>query len=197
VTWVRGAAIRPVPAYAVVADRTLAGIERDLASEDEGERGEVDSAFQRFEATQPSLAAHMSDVLQKPIDETALALGYFLGLAVWLAFDRSFGTRLSAVTDEGLRATEAALTLEEELRATHTDEPLEIEDVVSIEQPSVLAFVNEHVEAALDPHGETGREVDVDDVHEVYRAILVLTLALSHAVVPERGSKTRGTELLA
>jgi len=200
VTWVRGAAIRPVPAYAVVPHSTLASVERGLARDEEAAQNELDLAFRRFEETQPNLANKMGDVLAKPIDEIALALGYFLSIAVWLAFDRAFPRRLALVTEDALEATEAALALEEELRASHADEPLELDDVVAMEQPGVLAFVNEHVDAALDPHGEreAGQEVDVEDVHLVYRAILVLTLALSHAVRPDSGSGSPGTnELLA
>jgi hypothetical protein len=206
VTWVRGAAIRPVPAYAVVAEATLAAVERELAGEDDGTGEAVDEAFRRFETTQPNLADKMGDVLAKPIDETALALGYFLSIAIWRAFEKTFGRRLARVTEDALRATEDALALEEELRASHADEPLELDDVVAMEQPGVLSFVNEHVEAALDPQsdpaptrdGAPPRDVDVDDVHAVYRAILVLTLALSHAVTPEGGTRdTKGCELLA
>jgi hypothetical protein len=224
VTWVRGAAIRPVPAYAVVPPATLASVERELARDEDKAQRDLDRAFRRFEATQPTLANRMGDILAKPIDETALALGYFLSIAIWLAFDRAFSGRLEEVTEDALHATEAALTLEEELRASHADEPLELDDVVAMEQPGVLAFVHEHVEAALDPQGpRRGRgregadagdlgdvdardavgggdtadeEVDVDDVHLVYRAILVLTLALSHAVVPKSGPRGT-TELLA
>ena len=191
-TWVRGAAIRPVPAYAVVPGATLAAVERELARDEDDARSALDLAFHRFEDTQPNLADKMGDVLAKPIDETALALGYFLSIAIWLAFERAFPDRLALVTEDAVRATEAALTLEEELRASHSDEPLELDDVVAMEQPGVLSFVNEHLEAALDPP----REVDVEDVHLVYRAILVLTLALSHAVSPEGGAR-KTTELLA
>ena len=66
--------------------------------------------------------------------------------------------------------------------------------------------MNEHVEAALEPrdgsghapgHGEgrEARDVDVDDVHAVYRSVLVMTLALSHAVSPASGARPR--EMLA
>jgi hypothetical protein len=208
VTWVRGAAIRPVPAYAVVPPTTLAAVERELARDEDDARSELDRAFYRFEETQPHLASKMGDVLAKPIDETALALGYFLSIAIWLAFERAFGERLERVTVDALDATEAALALEEELRASHADEPLELDDVVAMEQPGILAFVNEHVEAALDPErgmvgGSDGEvdddeesEIDVEDVHLVYRAILVLTLALSHAVAPKGGTRET-SELMA
>jgi hypothetical protein len=201
--WVRGAAIRPVPRFAVVERSTLDGIERELAEDSPRARGELDGAFSRFESTQPHLADSISQVLAKPLDETALALGYFLSIAVWLAFERTFGDqRLREVSADALEATSQAIALEEELRATNGAEPLDIDDVVSLEQPHVLAFVHEHVDAALEPaapEGQEGeiREVDVDDVHAVYRAIVLLTLCLSHAVLPVDGAWRGSRELMA
>ncbi len=199
--WVRGAAIRPVPRYARVDARALADIERDLADESPTARQELDGAFARFESTQPQLADAVSTVLSGPLDETALALGYFLSIAVFLAFERTFGAaRLREVSADALAATEAAIHLEEELRATHGDEPLDLDDVVSVEQPSVLAFVHEHVDAALEPSSEDGAEpaeVDVDDVHQVYRVVVLITLCLSHAVVPVDGAVRGRDELMA
>ncbi len=150
--WVRGAAIRPVPKYAIVDAAALEQIERGLADESPEARSELDGAFARFESTQPELSDAVSQVLSRPLDETALALGYFLSIAVWLAFERTFGpARLREVSRDALRATEEAIKLEEELRAAHGDEPFDLDDVVSIEQPNVLAFVHEHVDAALEP----------------------------------------------
>lgn len=201
--WVRGAAIRPVPRYAIVGARSLDQIERELADDSSRARDALDEAFARFESTQPNLADAISRLLSRPLDETALALGYFLSIAVWLAFERSFtGSRLREVSLDALKATEEAISLEEQLRAAHGDEPLDLDDVVSIEQPSVLAFVHGHVEAALDPcapraHERLGRDVEVDDVHAVYRAIVLLTLCLSHAVVPIDGASRGSVELMA
>ena len=212
--WVRGAAIRPVPRYAVVPASTLAAIERELADDSPRSRDELDGAFARFEATQPHLADAVSQVLSKPLDETALALGYFLSISIFLAFERTFGeSRLREVSADCLAATEHSIALEEELRAAHGDEPLDLDDVVSLEQPHVLAFVHEHVDAALEPGcaesveaaagggGEPApreaREVDVDDVHAVYRGIVLLTLCLSHAVVAVDGTVRGRDELMA
>jgi len=205
--WVRGAAIRPVPRYAVVASSTLDAIERDLADDSARSREELDGAFARFESSQPHLADTVSQALSQPLDETALALGYFLSISIFLAFEKTFGPpRLREVSADALAATEQAIALEEELRAAHGDEPLDLDDVVSIEQPHVLAFVHEHVDAALEPtagrvEGEAGsaepRDVDVDDVHGVYRAIVLLTLCLSHAVVPVDGAARGREELMA
>jgi hypothetical protein len=209
--WVRGAAIRPVPRYALVEAETLEAIERELADDSPESRGELDGAFVRFESTQPQLADAISQVLAKPLDDTALALGYFLSIAIWLAFERTFGdARLREVSQDAIDATAQAIKLEEELRAAHGDEPFDLDDVVSIEQPNVLAFVHEHVDAALDPalrvddepEGDEagaggGREVDVEDVHGVYRAIVLLTLCLSHAVLPVDGATRGSRELMA
>ncbi|HTB72645.1 MAG TPA: hypothetical protein VK762_05360 [Polyangiaceae bacterium] len=206
--WVRGAAIRPVPRYAVVDGATLEQIERELADDSPRARSELDGAFARFETTQPHLADAISHVLSKPLDDTALALGYFLSIAIWLAFERTFGeARLREVSEDAIDATAQAIKLEDELRAAKGDEPFDLDDVVSIEQPNVLAFVHEHVDAALDPglHADatgTGarseeREVDVDDVHSVYRAVVLLTLCLSHAVLPVDGATRGSRELMA
>ncbi|HEY3820931.1 MAG TPA: hypothetical protein VGL81_27395 [Polyangiaceae bacterium] len=205
--WVRGAAIRPVPRYAVVASSTLDAIERELADDSARSREELDGAFARFEASQPHLADTVSQALSQPLDETALALGYFLSISIFLAFERTFGEpRLREVSADALAATEQAIALEEELRAAHGDEPLDLDDVVSIEQPHVLAFVHDHVDAALDPKsgcvegeaaGVEAREVDVDDVHGVYRSIVLLTLCLSHAVLPVDGATRGRDELMA
>lgn len=193
--WVRGAAIRPVPPYAVVGRAILDDIEDELADGDLEARTELDDAFERFERTQPALAQRAADILARPLDDTALALGYFLTITVWLAFERAFGARLGEVSEEERAAADAALELEEQLRASNAHEPLELEDVMAIEQPGILAFINEHVEAALEPEDDDAHEVDVDDVHVIYRNVLVQTLALSHAVRSITGARPR--EMLA
>jgi hypothetical protein len=202
--WVRGAAIRPVPRYAVVDAGTLEQIERELAEDSSRATSELDAAFSRFESTQPQLADSLSQILSRPLDDTALALGYFLTIATWLAFERTFGaSRLREVSQDALGATEEAIKLEEELRAAHGDQPFDLDDVVSIEQPNLLAFVHEHVDAALDPSTRDPdpsgqeRDVDVDDVHAIYRAVVLLTLCLSHAVLPVDGASRGSRELMA
>jgi len=153
-----------VPRYAVVPSSTLDAIERELADDSARSREELDGAFARFESSQPHLADTVSHALSQPLDETALALGYFLSISIFLAFERTFGeTRLREVSADALAATEQAIALEEELRAAHGDEPLDLDDVVSIEQPHVLAFVHDHVDAALEPASAPGGERETGD----------------------------------
>jgi hypothetical protein len=177
--WVRRAAIRPVPTFAQVPLRALAAVEEELGEDDEQARARLDDAFARFERTQPALAARIAKTLNGPLDETALALGYFLTLAIWLAFDRVFRTELGEVTETALGGVEEALQLDEQIRLSDPAEAVDSDDVVAMEQPDVLAFVHEHLDAALEANAE---EVDVDDVHAIYHVVLVEVLALSYAV---------------
>jgi hypothetical protein len=202
--WVKGAAIRPVPRHAVLEAAMLTQIERELGDDSDAASESLDAAFARFESTQPQLAEAMSGILAKPLDETALALGYFLTIATWLAFERTFGVpRLREVSDDALRATREAIQLEEELRAIQGGPGFDLDEVVSIEQPHLLAFVHEHVDAALTPRsGDLARrgrthEVDVEDVRAVYGAVVLLALCLSHAVLPLDGAPRGTRELMA
>ncbi|MFS8069836.1 MAG: hypothetical protein ACMG6S_26015 [Byssovorax sp.] len=177
--WVRRAAIRPVAQYAQLPLRALSEVENQLGEDDEQARERLDEAFSRFEETQPALAERISNILNGPLDETALALGYFLTLAIWLAFDSSFGSEMAEVTETALIGVEESLQLDEQIRLSDPAEAVDSDDVVAMEQPDILAFVHEHLDAALEANAG---EVDVSDVHSVYRVVLVEVLALSYAV---------------
>lgn len=192
--WVRRAAIRPVPSYAQVPARVLSEIEDQLAEDDDDSRKQLDEAFTRFEQTQPALAERISTVLSGPLDETALALGYFLTLAVWLAFDEVFGQDLEEITETALAGVEESLNLDEQIRLTDPAEAVDSDDVIAMEQPDILAFVQEHLDAALEANAH---EVDVDDVHSIYRVVLIEVLALSYAVRPPANWAALTTEFTA
>ncbi len=177
--WVRRAAIRPVPPYAELPARALSEVEEQLSEDDEASRNRLDEAFARFEETQPALAGRISTALGRPLDETALALGYFLTLAVWLAFDAAFKGEVEQVSETALTGVEESLQLDEQIRLSDPAEALDSDDVVAMEQPHVLAFIHEHIDAALEANAN---EVDVDDVHSIYRLVLIEVLALSYAV---------------
>jgi hypothetical protein len=192
--WVRRAAIRPVPPFAELPTRALEAVESRLADDGDVARQQLDEAFTRFEQTQPALAEQVSDLLSRPLDETALALGYFLTLAIWLSFDEVFGSDLEEVSETALAGVEEALQLDEQIRLSDPAEAVDSDDVVAMEQPHVLAFVHEHVDAALEANAN---EVDVDDVHAIYRLVLVEVLALSYAVRPPANVQLPSTEFTA
>jgi len=193
--WVRRAAIRPVPSYAHLPLRALTEVEEQLGEDDDLARERLDEAFNRFEATQPAMAERISTTLGEPLDETALALGYFLTLSIWLAFDNVFGADLTEVTETALTSVEEALQLDEQLRLADPAEAVDSDDVVAMEQPDTLAFVHEHIDAALEANAN---EVDVEDVHSIYHLVLVEVLALSYAVrAPSNWVVAQTTEFTA
>ncbi len=153
----------------------------DWLSDHEQAEARFNDAFERFEREQPTLAERLSSALARTSDEVALALGYFLTLVIWLSFDKSFTGRLGRLSATELRGVEESLKLDEELRIADPTEPLDSDDVVGMEQPYALQFIQEHVDATLD---EYATEANVDEVHAVYRLILVEILALSYAVAP-------------
>ena len=167
---------------------------RSLSEDDEEARSQLDSAFDRFERSQPSLASYVGDALSEPLDETALALGYFLTLAVWLGFERAHGEHIEEVSVESVQATEELVELDEELRRGDPTEALDTDDVIAMEQPQLLDFVHEHVDGTLEAHAE---DVDVDDIHAIYRVVLVEILALSYAVMEPAGYPMAKTEIQA
>lgn len=192
--WVRRAAIRPVPTYAQVPLRALSAVEDQLGEDDDEARSRLDEAFARFERTQPALADRISRTLNGPLDETALALGYFLTLAIWLAFDGVFGGEVGEVTETALAGVEESLKLDEQIRRSDPAEAVDSDDVVAMEQPDVLTFVHEHLDTALEANAA---EVEVDDVHAIYRVVLVEVLALSYAVRAPSNWAMPATELQA
>ena len=192
--WVRRAAIRPVPTWAQVPEHVLGELEGELADDEDAARDHLDEAFSRFEQTQPALAERIAAGLSRATDETALALGYFLTIATWLAFEGWFDDRLDEVPPGQVEACEQALALDEELRRLDPAEAVETDDVVAMEQPHVLGWVNGHLDAALESHaGET----DVDQVGAVFRLVLIEVLALSYAVRPPEHYTLPKTEFSA
>lgn len=193
--WVRRSAIRPVPAWAKIGTHALEKIEEQLAADDDGAKKRLDESFARFEQAQPALSARVSGILAEPLDDTALALGYFLTLAIWLAFEDSFKGEVQEVDGVALAAVDEMLQLDEQIRLSDPAEVVDSDDVVAMEQPQLLEFVHEHLDAALEANAD---EVDVDDVHAVYRAVLVLILALSYAVrSPSNVTVATTTEVMA
>jgi hypothetical protein len=174
--------------------RAIEAVRDSLAEDDDEAREQLDEAFDRFERSQPSLATRIADELGRPLDETALALGYFLSLAVWLAFEQAHGDHIDEISEQELTATDELLTLDEELRRADPAEALDSDDVIAMEQPHLLDFLHEHVDATLEAHAD---DIDVDDVHVVYRVVLIEILALSYAVQRPAGYPVAKTELLA
>ena len=189
--WPARAAIHPVPSHAVVPKEAIETLEAEFAQSDDLEE-RIDRAFGSLDSRQPALAGYLANEIDEIDDETAQALGHFLGVAVHEAFSGAFGKRLRSVDDSSVAMATGSLEADEELRRGSPDEVLESDDVVAISQPHMVAFVREQLDAVLEPDEEgDAPEVDLEAVHKVYRAILVEILALSQAVDAPVGRGSR------
>ncbi len=191
--WVTPFAIRPVSKHALISRELVQDVERSLSKCNDGvdelDELAVHAAVVRFEHAQPALAARIQRLIRGSRDEAAVALGYFLMVGVYVAFERAFGSRLEQVTPPDLEAVFASLRLEAELRADRGSDPLEVEDVLAVQQPALFGWVAEHAESTLAASAELGDEtVDVNDVDAVLSEVSAFILALSYAVSMPRGS---------
>jgi hypothetical protein len=179
--FLRKAALRPVPDWAVVDERAIALLEEAL--EDGGVEKKLqetlDNGFRDLGRRQPVLATFVGEEVGSRSDDLAQSLGYFLVVTVYLAFHEMFPTRLREVDDGGLQAAIDSLEADEELRADDPSEVLDSDDVVAMGQPVVLRYVQHHLQEALEQAGE---EADLEELDRIYRVVLVEVIALSHAV---------------
>lgn len=192
--FLRKAALRPVPRWAVVDEEVIATVEASLEDDEKNLQESLDRGYSELDRLQPAIALWMADELSRVRDELVQSVGYFLSVTVYLAFREAFPTRLREVDEGMLQIAEATLAADEELRAEDPMEILDSDDVLAISQPSLVAYVQHHVGEALD-QGEG--EVDLDELDRVYRALLVQVIALSHAVASPTGELGPSREALA
>ena len=67
------------------------------------------------------------------------------------------GTRLRGSTEDAVAAADASLGADEELRRSDPMDALDSEDIVAIEQPALVSFVNEHIGRTLEKHAGLDR----------------------------------------
>lgn len=192
--WVRTAAIRPVPPFAVLPRESLEEVEAWLGDDEATTEARLTEIYESLEQRQPALAGRLGDAFSRCRDEVAEALGYFIGLTMYRAFEATFPYQLETVTDDALAGVEEALNLDEQLRGDDPTEAVDSDDVISMEQPHVVAYIHEHLDSALELHAANA---DVDAVHAMYRTLLVELLALSYAVVAPDGATHHGDEIFA
>lgn len=168
-----------MPRYARVPASAVAAAQATLSSVDERARRLALEARDRLAAGQGPLCEYLASRLRESLDERALSLGRMLTVGVFMAFEGAAAAPLETADVDAVAAADASLAADEELRRADPLDPLESEDIVAIEQPALVGFVNDHVARVLEAYAES---IDVDDVAAVFRAILVEIIALSHAV---------------
>lgn len=172
----------------------VASVEARFAGADAIARRLALDGLSRLGREQRALSDYLTASLPPSLDRVALGLGHMLAVAVFMAFEELPGCELLAASADAVAAADAALGADEELRRADPVDALESEDIVAIEQPALVAFVNQHIDLALTEHAGT---VDVDDVASVFRSILVEILALSQSVQPPAGHPPEPAKALA
>ncbi|MEM6960729.1 MAG: hypothetical protein AAF355_06410 [Myxococcota bacterium] len=190
----RKAALRPVPGWAVVNEHALDSLELGLEEGSESLQNILDKGYRDLDRRQPSVGLWLAEEVSKIEDELVQSLGYFLVVAVYLAFREAFPRRLHEVDQEGLRLAEDTLDADIELRAQDPLEVLDTDDVVRLAQPALLRFIQHHMQEAVEQSTE---DVDLDELDRLYHTILVEVVALSHAVASPTGEVGPPREALA
>lgn len=190
--FVKKAALRPVPRWAVVDDVAVGAVEETLGEEGDRLQESLDGAYREMDRRQPALATWLSGQVSSREDDLAQSLGYFLIVTVYMAFREAFPTRLGEVDETGLELARGTLEADEELRRGDPAEMMESDDVVAMTQPTLLHFVQHHLDQALDQAGE---KPDLEAFDQIYRAVLVEVISLSHAVRAPEGEAT--TDVMA
>lgn len=183
-----------MPSFARIPRYALDKVREEILIDGEDAHDRLDEAFEDFEEQQPVVASHVGQLLSRPLSEPAMALGFFLSLSIWLAFEHTHGAAVQCVTSEELHSTQELMTFDESLRAGEAQEPLDTADVIGMEQPALVEFVHEHMGATLDLRNP---KVTPEEIQLIYRTVLIEILALSYAVQAPRGFPVSKAEVLA
>ncbi len=192
--YLRKAALRPVPGHAVVDEHAVRSVDDTLDQEEQDLQDWLDRGLRALEHEQPVLSEWLETQIDTAEHALAQSLGFFLAVSIYAIFKEAFPTRLFPVDDAALALALATLDMDAALRADDPREALATDDVVTLGQPAVMAYLQHHIEQALDQLD------DADEAHhleEVYRAVLAEIVALSHAVASPDGSRGPLSESLA
>lgn len=189
----RKAAIRKIPQWAIVDQFAIERAEASLNADSPTLQDRLDRLFRAFGQDQPALSDYLSEEISELDHELSQSLGYFLIAAIFRVFTEAFPERLDEVDETALRIAVETLAADEALRADDPLEILESDDLVAMNQPELVDFVQGHLRDAFD---QAEDEVPIEELDRVYRAALVEIIALSHAVISPDGVSGPPTELL-
>lgn len=178
--FIRRAALRPVPAFAIVGNDVIESIERMLDETDEDEiQRLLDHIYQDLDRQQPALSRWLHSEVFPIEDELAKSLGYFLAVTSFMAFREAFPTRLTPLDDGALTFAHESLDTDIALRNADPLEPLASDEVLAVHQPALMEFVRFHFHQALAQAEDTTNR---EELERAYRAALVTVIGLSDSV---------------
>jgi hypothetical protein len=167
-------ALAAVPSYAAVPAQAVAAVLQRLTGAGSLQQP-LDVAFRRLESEQPELAGFIAGELSELEQAEAQALGYFLFLLVFMAFDEAFRPRLRRLDGEDLDRALELLVVDGEVRSQTCLAGSYSEDVVAVGQPALMDTIRGEIKAAAER---------VPEVDPILQALLVEVVALTAAVAP-------------
>lgn len=188
------AALRPVPPYAVVSEHAVESVDEALDRDHEALQEWLDERYQDFEKRQPVLGDWVSERISECELELAQSLGYFLCIVIYEIFREAFPTRLYEVDEDALELTLQTLDIDEAVRAADPSRSLATDDVVALGQPAIVVLLQHHLREAIEQLDDESRNGELEDI---YRVILALVVALSHAVESPTGERGPAAHTLA
>ena len=165
-------ALSPVPSYAAVPAQAVAVVLQRLTAAGSLQHP-LDVAFRRLESEQPELAGFIASELSELEQPEAQALGYFLFLTVYLAFEEAFHRRVRRLEPEDLDAALEQLVVDGEVRSQTCPAGSYSEDVVAVGQPALMDTIRGEIKAAAEK---------IPEVDPILQALLVEVVALTQAV---------------
>jgi hypothetical protein len=178
--FVEQVALDVVPEYARISLRVVdAVVSRFLQDPARFERS-LDHGFHAMQARQPALAEYMAGEISQLPAARVQGLAYFLCVLVYRSFEEAFGARLARVELDDINGMLARLIADSELRAQWASGVTYSEDAIAVGQPALVNVLREEVDRAASDEPEIAWEA----IDPFYESLLVVVLALTHAVAP-------------
>lgn len=177
--FVQRVALEAIPPYAQVAPSVLTSVLSRMLGDPEALTLALDDGFRAMESRQPCLAEFVSGELALIEGPKLSAVGYFLAVLVYLAFEEAFGDRLGRVQNADVMQTLDQLLTDGELRTRDVERVSYSEDAIALGQPALIALLRSEVDRALEAAPEDAVTERVDALYEM---LLVELLALTRVV---------------
>jgi hypothetical protein len=178
--FVERVALDPTPASARIEPTVLTAV-LSLMLGDPGELARtLDAGFRDMEGRQPNLARFIASEITQLPGPRVQALGYFLAVLIFRAFEEAFGTRLGCVPTHDMTHMLERLIADGELRSGGAAGSSYSEDAIAIGQPALVGLLRSEVDRAVaeDPNAPW------EALDGFYESLLVMVLVLTQAVAP-------------
>lgn len=181
--FVEQVALQAVPQYARIAPDVVDAVLSRLLYEHGGLEPALRTAFRKMEFRQPCLADYVANELSELAVPRVQGLAYFLSIFVFCTFEDSFGERLRCVQWADINRTLARLIADGELRSEWVRGTTYSEDAIAVSQPALVCRLRAEIDRVVNDEPHLA-EIASKELDHFYENLLVMVLALTHAVSP-------------